>query len=675
MSGVSSTIGILEWFRPGEYDRVEQVIHDLQVLGVTQLRTGLSWADWHTPNGQIWYTWLLPRLGRSFQVLPCFQYTPPSLGIAPKVSSPPRHPQAYADCLDELITRFGAWFEWIELWNEPNNLSDWDWRLDPDWRIFSEMVGAAAYWARQRGKKTVLGGMAPTDPNWLRLMGDRGVLDYIDVVGIHGFPGTWDFDWQDWPVQIAVVQSVLDQFNLSTRIWITEAGFSTWRHDEFAQVREFVAAIAAPVDRIYWYAAQDLAPTLPTKDGLYVDVRDYHMGLKRADGTTKLLYRLWERGLAEVHAIYTLGKPQPMQYREQRPVLITGGAGFIGTNLAHRLLQAGQSVHILDNLSRPGVEANLKWLLSQPYDRLHIQLADVRDTYVVQEAVTQADSVVHLAAQVAVTTSLHNPRHDFDVNLYGTLCVLEALRSLDRPPSLIFTSTNKVYGSLSEIALQQRGDRDEPVELNAGVAEDQPLAFQSPYGCSKGAAEQYVLDYANTFGLPAMVFRMSCIYGPHQCGTEDQGWIAHFLKQAIAQQPIWIYGDGRQVRDVLFVDDLVDGLLIARSQISALSGRAFNIGGGRDHSMSLLELIALIECLHHHKLMVRFAQPRPGDQRYYVSDFSRFAQATGWQPRVGVREGVMRLHRWLCESTQIQDAVMQADPNSWQGTIAADSVS
>jgi CDP-paratose 2-epimerase len=644
-------IGILEWFRPGEYDRVEQILDDLNTLGVRELRTGISWADWHTEQGQEWYAWLLPRLARSVNLLPCFHYTPPSLGIQRKTSAPPRQPQAFADFLDQMVTQFGDTFEWVELWNEPNNLTDWDWRLDPQWQMFSEMIGAAAYWMHQRGKKTVLAGMMPIDPNWLHLMSDRGVLAHIDAVGIHGFPGTWEFDWSSWAAHVSKVQTVLAQCSSSAEIWITETGFSTWRHDEYAQLKAFTEAIAAPVDRVYWYAGHDLHPQTPTQDGLYCDVRHYHMGLRRADGVPKLLYRLWaEQGLEAMQPILQFGDPIPFYSGEERSVLITGGAGFIGTNLAHRLVTEGRRVLIFDNLSRPGVEKNLRWLQMLHGDRVEIQIADIRDPYAVQAAVQQVDQVFHLSAQVAVTTSLKNPIHDFEVNVRGTLNLLEAMRKLENPPSLVFTSTNKVYGALEDVALEQQDDRYEPADRLIrlrGISEERALAFYSPYGCSKGSADQYVLDYARTFGLSAVVFRMSCIYGLHQFGTEDQGWVAHFLIRALEDQPICIYGDGMQVRDILFVEDLVNAFLLAQNHMQTLSGHAFNIGGGTQNTVSLLELIDLIEELRRKPLAVNFDRWRPGDQRYYVSDTRKFTQETGWVPQVNVAQGVRRLYQWL----------------------------
>jgi CDP-paratose 2-epimerase len=331
-------------------------------------------------------------------------------------------------------------------------------------------------------------------------------------------------------------------------------------------------------------------------------------------------------------------------------VLVTGGAGFIGTNLAARLAEDGREVVVLDNLSRPGVERNLEWLRRCYGDRVRSVLADVRSAAAVRRAVAEADQVFHFAAQVAVTTSLGDPLDDFETNARGTLNVLEAIRAQPMPPPLVFTSTNKVYGALDDVQLEAGPTRYEPIdpELAAhGVGEERPLAFHSPYGCSKGAADQYVLDYARTFGLPAVVFRMSCIYGPHQHGTEDQGWVAHFLINARQGRPVTIYGDGKQVRDVLFVGDLVDAMLTAQRQMATISGRAFNMGGGPAHTTSLVELLQRLGTGSPHQLECRSAGWRAADQRYYVSDHRRFTAATGWQPRVPLAEGLRRLEAWL----------------------------
>jgi CDP-paratose 2-epimerase len=245
------------------------------------------------------------------------------------------------------------------------------------------------------------------------------------------------------------------------------------------------------------------------------------------------------------------------------------------------------------------------------------------------------------------------PLHDFDVNARGTIEVLEAVRACGTKPALVFTSTNKVYGCLPDLALRDDGARWSPVDehiATRGVDEKRPLEFRTPYGCSKGCADQYVLDYAHSYGIPATVFRMSCIYGPHQFGTEDQGWVAHFLIRALEGKPITIYGDGKQVRDILFVDDLVDAFMRAWSRIGLCAGKAFNIGGGVTSTISLRELLGMIESLRGRMPEVRYQGWRPGDQRYYVSDTTAFQQATGWLPRVGPRAGVEALHGWLAEN-------------------------
>jgi CDP-paratose 2-epimerase len=341
---------------------------------------------------------------------------------------------------------------------------------------------------------------------------------------------------------------------------------------------------------------------------------------------------------------------KPAARTEERYTLITGGAGFVGVNLADRLLGEGKNVAVLDNLSRSGVETNLDWLKEKYQQRLQVLIADIRDRDTVAAAVAQADQVFHFAAQVAVTTSLENPFYDFEVNALGTLNLLEAIRNMPHQPPVLFASTNKVYGDLDDLGFVMNGTRYHPENgffRQHGISEKRNLDFHSPYGCTKGVADQYMLDYARTFGLKTAVFRMSCIYGPHQFGTEDQGWVAHFLIQALKNRPITLYGDGKQVRDILFVEDLVDAYMLAMENISNLSGNAFNIGGGVHHTVSLLELCDLIGEIAGQKPDVRFDNWRPSDQKYYVSDFSKFRAATGWMPQVGTKEGVERLYYWL----------------------------
>ena len=333
-----------------------------------------------------------------------------------------------------------------------------------------------------------------------------------------------------------------------------------------------------------------------------------------------------------------------------RPVLVTGGAGFIGANLADRLARDGQDVLVFDALARPGVARNLDWLRRRHPRRVAVALADVRDEGAVRDAAMRCSGVFHLAAQVAVTSSLAAPMDDFDVNVRGTMHVLEALRRrADRVP-MVFASTNKVYGDLHDISLDESGPAYLPLDpgLRAhGVGEGRALDFHTPYGCSKGAADQYVLDYARSFGMPACVLRMSCIYGPRQMGTEDQGWLAHFLISAIEGRPISVYGDGRQVRDVLFVDDAVEAYVRAAARIGEVSGRAFNLGGGPPNAVTLLAVLNAIEAATGRRPDVRFDAWRPGDQRYFVADTRRIVAALGLPQALGWRDGLARLAAWL----------------------------
>ena len=338
-----------------------------------------------------------------------------------------------------------------------------------------------------------------------------------------------------------------------------------------------------------------------------------------------------------------------------KTTLIVGGAGFIGTNLARAVADEGGRVVVLDSLARLGVERNLRALVRDLGDAVTCHEGDVRDRSAIRDALDGVDEVYHLAAQVAVTTSLDDPMDDFETNARGTLNLLEEIRRLPRPVPLVFTSTNKVYGGLEDVPLALRGERYEPEDAllaARGISESRPLDFHSPYGCSKGAADAYVLDYARTFGLPAVVFRMSCIYGPHQFGTEDQGWVAHFLIRAMEGRPITLYGDGRQVRDLLFVGDLVRALRLAQGRMPDLSGRAFNIGGGPANAASLREVVALIEARLGAPVRLTESDWRPGDQRYYVSDTARFERETGWLAETSVNEGLNRLHDWLARANE-----------------------
>lgn len=336
-----------------------------------------------------------------------------------------------------------------------------------------------------------------------------------------------------------------------------------------------------------------------------------------------------------------------IRHTSRRAALITGGAGFIGTNLAHRLLCDGRAVRIFDNLSRPGAEQNLRWLRAAHGSRLQLHRGDVRSAASLRAALDEIDTVFHLAAQVAVTTSLADPREDFAVNAAGTLNLLEEIRASHQRIAVVFTSTNKVYGTLDDVPLVDLPTRYHPARDSRGISEARPLSFHSPYGCSKGTADQYVLDYARSYAINATVFRMSCIYGTHQYGTEDQGWVAHFLIQAHQDLPITVYGDGRQVRDLLYVDDLLDALLCAEQHLPDIAGEVFNIGGGPQNSLSLLELIERITAFNNISPELAYGPWRAGDQRWYVSDTGKFENATGWRPKTGVEAGLRQLHEWI----------------------------
>ena len=324
-----------------------------------------------------------------------------------------------------------------------------------------------------------------------------------------------------------------------------------------------------------------------------------------------------------------------MKGTRARTVLITGGAGFIGSNLAERLLGApGTHVRIFDNLSRAGVARNIAWLKSKAHGNLEVVEGDVRNVEAVRKAVEGATEVYHFAAQVAVTTSVDDPVLDFQINAMGTFNVLEAARKSSLRPFLLYTSTNKVYGALESVPVVTKGTRYQPMDpLFRGVTEYQSLDFHSPYGCSKGTADQYVRDYARIYDLPAVVFRMSCIAGPRQFGNEDQGWVAHFLYSALMGQRITIYGDGLQVRDVLHVHDLIDAMVNVREQSASTRGHIFNVGGGPQRSFSVMEMLHAIEEATGEAVRLQHREVRPGDQPLYISDTSKLELLAGWKPR------------------------------------------
>jgi len=332
-----------------------------------------------------------------------------------------------------------------------------------------------------------------------------------------------------------------------------------------------------------------------------------------------------------------------------RNYLVTGGAGFIGSNYVNRLLKRGESVTIYDNFSRAGAPRNLEWLKQTHSEKsFNVIAGDVRDAAKITEAAKESDVIVHLAGQVAVTTSVTNPRDDFESNALGTFNVLEAARASRRDPIFIYASTNKVYGGMDDVALAEDPTRWRYADLKNGCPESQPLDFHSPYGCSKGTGDQYVRDYSRIYGLRSIVFRQSCIYGPRQFGIEDQGWVAWFVIAAVTGRPITIYGDGKQVRDVLHVDDLHNAYDAAIENISTTGGQVFNMGGGPQNVLSVwAEFGPMLEKLVGHKIEVRRGDWRPGDQRVFYADISKAKKELGWSPKIDVERGIKMLFDWV----------------------------
>ena len=334
--------------------------------------------------------------------------------------------------------------------------------------------------------------------------------------------------------------------------------------------------------------------------------------------------------------------------------LITGGAGFIGVNLAQHYLSLGAHVTLFDNFSRDGTEANVAWLRQHHTRGLNVVRGDVRwpgERF--QELVEEADVLFHLAAQVAVTTSVADPAEDFEINARGTFNVMEAVRNSASRPIVLYSSTNKVYGKMDDLSVIERGGRYVYSDLDTGVPTSRPLEFYSPYGCSKGCGDQYVLDYARIYGLNSVVFRQSCIYGPHQFGIEDQGWVAWFAIRAMQNLPFTIYGDGKQVRDVLYIDDLIRAYDLAIQNIEQARGRAYNIGGGPRNTLSLLEFVGLLEKQFGRRLEFDFDDWRPGDQLVYVSDLEQARLDFGWEPQVSSIEGIANLVAWLSHNREL----------------------
>ncbi|MDP9068033.1 MAG: NAD-dependent epimerase/dehydratase family protein [Actinomycetota bacterium] len=609
--GDEALIGVVNYFHIHDGAAVERVVRGLEKMDVTHVRTAVSWYDWETEGGPEWYEWVFAQLCSRFSVLPCLLYTPPAKGVLPKTSSPPRDPEDYGRFVDLFLSSYPGAFEHVELWNEPNNYIEWDWTVDPEWNIFARMIASGAGRAHAHGVDTVLGGMSPLDPNWLNLMFLRGAMRDIDVVGIHGFPGTWEAVWEGWGAHVARVQEVLDRHSSPAEVWITECGFSTWAHDEFRQLQTLVDVMDAPVPRAYWYSAEDLDSARETLDGFHCDERAYHFGLHRRDGTPKLSARIWGGGgLAAVRQLSGLCLTDAVLDASSPGTLVTGGAGTLGSALVERLAAAGRHVVVLDNLSRPGSEHNLRRLKESYPELVRGEIGDVRDPFAIRRSLEGCDEVFHLAA-TSPRSALLDPPLDLAVNLQGTMNLLEEARRMDDPPALVYASSLEIY---------------EPGLNGVPIAENQPLSFQGIGACSKGGADQYVLRYGSVFGFPTIVFRLGCVYGSE---VDEDPWLESALRDAATIA----------IRDLLYVDDAVAALLLARENHGALSGGAYNIGGGAANAVRLADL-------REEPLGAATANTgdlSSGGYRSYVADTAAFSTITGWRPTVGAGEVVSRL--------------------------------
>lgn len=339
----------------------------------------------------------------------------------------------------------------------------------------------------------------------------------------------------------------------------------------------------------------------------------------------------------------------------KRNYLITGGAGFIGSNYVHRLIQRDENVTVYDNLSRGGAPKNIAWLQKTfGKDAFKLVRGDVRDANLLAETAREADVIVHLAGQVAVTTSVTNPRDDFEANALGTFNALEAARLSGRDPIFIYSSTNKVYGGMEDVEITEEATRWRYKDLIQGASEEQPLDFHSPYGCSKGTGDQYVRDYARIYGLRSVVFRQSCIYGPRQFGVEDQGWLAWMTIAAVTGKQITVYGDGKQVRDVLHVNDLLNAYDAAVEKIDRARGQVYNMGGGPRNVLAVwTEFGPILERLLGKAIEVERADWRPGDQRVFYADYSKAKRELGWEPQIDLEEGIEMLFEWVQENKEL----------------------
>ena len=600
-------LGFSVELKTGDRAHAERAARRLQSLGVRHVRLQLSAAD-HADGG--WLAWALDRLARDFELLP--SVASGAGNVAP-------------DGALSRVLHHAATFKFVEL-RDTCDTAD----VEPC------VLRAGAAMANAAGCGMVIALDGDDIATRMTAYGQAGLLTLVSAVGLRrlGAAGRLASDHA-----LALAQPVVDRYNPALPLWLSAVGRSTWRHEIAEQIEVFRDALSSRAERVYWHTLTDDTAR---------DSRDCeaHFGVDDAHGP-KLLGRLLDGGTRGIEPLLSLtrGAKSPAVIGI-KPVLVTGGAGFIGANLADRLAADGEHVEIFDALARPGVERNLRWLARRHPSKISFVLGDLRDEAATRQAARSAGVVFHLAGQVAVTTSMVHPTADFEVNARGTVAILETLRQHNPTAPLIFASTNKVYGDLADIELARQGDCYLPKRADyraRGVSETRPLCFHTPYGCSKGTADQYVLDYAHSFGLRTAVLRMSCIYGERQLGTEDQGWVAHFLLRAIAGERVTIYGDGRQVRDILHVGDAVAAYRAAWQGIDRIAGRAYNLGGGPANAVSLLQLIEHIETILGRRVAVEFSAWRPGDQRYFVADTTAARRDLHLPAALGWHAGLQRL--------------------------------
>jgi CDP-paratose 2-epimerase len=489
-------IGFFECFQKDDYTHVENTIKDLSILGIKDLKIEVSYSDYKN-GGSEWYDWLVAKLSSELNLLVSIPLY--SKGIVEAADS-------YTAFIDTILKSYNQIdiFEFRIGSNIPGH------NPDPVDENYDQLLTEWIHTAHLNAKKIILGGINPYNIGWLGKIRNGNLLKSADIIGVSAFPEVFDLNWKGWNLEIDPIENLLKECNSNAEVWITETGYSTWRNDDQKQILRFIDVVKNNFNRIYWKSLYDLSSRSENRNESIQDQREYFYGIKKANGLPKLLYRmLSQHKPSELEQMAFLRQASNLRKNNLRKgILITGGAGFIGTNLANRLLNQGKRVIIYDNLSRPGVENNLNWQLST-YPDLEIMIADVADFHSLQRAVNEAEHIFHFAAQVAVTSSLQLPYHDFQVNAGGTINVLEAIRQSRHKPSLVFTSTNKVYGDLSNVELKSDKKRYFPVNkeyFRNGINEEYPLNFLSPYGNSKGCADQYVLDYSRSFGLEMWYF-------------------------------------------------------------------------------------------------------------------------------------------------------------------------